>query len=102
MEPSFDLNLIQSKNLTIAGYGTCVHCHSSYYGTKVCNCRKNCIYDCKCDRKLADIDDTWAWDSHKNRWFYGYTLYALSSYNKECNIDLPVYLRFVGMIVLLA
>ena len=56
MKPSFDLNLIQPKNLTIAGDGTCVHCHSSYYGTKVCNCRENGIYDCKCDRKLTDID----------------------------------------------
>lgn len=95
VKPSFDLNLIQQENLTIAGDGTCVHCHSSYYGTKVCNCRENNIYDCKCDRKLSDIDATWGWDSHENRWFYGYTLYALSSYNKEYKIDLPVYLRFV-------
>ena len=95
VKPSFDLNLIQQENLTIAGDGTCVHCHSSYYGTKVCKCREDGIYDCKCDRKLADIDATWGWDSHENRWFYGYTLYALSSYNKEYKIDLPVYLRFV-------
>ena len=70
VKPSFDLNLIQQENLTISGDGTCVHCHSSYYGTKVCNCRENNIYDYKCDRKLADIDATWGWDSHENRWFY--------------------------------
>lgn len=39
VEPSFELNLIKKENLTIAGDGTSVHCHSSYYGTKVCNCR---------------------------------------------------------------
>jgi hypothetical protein len=95
VKPSFDLNLIHKENLTIAGDGTCVHCHSSYYGTKICNCRENNIYDCKCDRKLADVDATWGLDSHENRWFYGYTLYALSCYNKHYKIDLPVYLRFV-------
>lgn len=95
VKPSFDLNLIKQQNLTLAGDGTCVHCHSSYYGSKVCNCRKNGIYDCKCARKLSDVDANWGWDSHENRWFYGYTLYALSTYNPEYKIDLPVYLRFV-------
>lgn len=95
VEPSFNLNLIEKANLTLAGDGTCVHCKSSYYGSKVCDCRKKGIYDCKCPRKLSDVDATWGWDSHENRWFYGYTLYALSSYNKKLKIDLPVYLRFV-------
>ncbi|MGL5085157.1 MAG: hypothetical protein ACRC68_05485 [Clostridium sp.] len=94
VEPSFKLNLIEANNLTLAGDGTSVHCHSSYYGSKICNCRNNGIYDCKCDRKLSDIDATWGWDSHENRWYYGYTLYALSSYNSKYKIDLPVYLRF--------
>lgn len=59
VQPFFYLNLIHQKNLTIAGDGTCVHCHSSYYGIKVCKCRENNIYDCKCYRNLADIDATW-------------------------------------------
>ena len=95
VEPSFNLNLINQENLTLAGDGTCVHCHSSYYGSKVCDCRKNGIYDCKCPRKLSDIDANWGWDSHENRWFYGYTLYALSTYNPKYKVDLPVYMRFV-------
>lgn len=95
VEPSFKLNLIPKDNLTIAGDGTCVHCHSSYYGSNVCNCRENGIYDCKCPRKLSGIDATWGWDSHEIRWFYGYTLYAISSYNKEYKLDLPLYLCFV-------
>ena len=95
VEPSSELNLINKNNLTIAGDGTAVHCHSSYYGTKVCNCREAGIYDCKCARKLSDINATWGWDSHENCWYYGYTLYALSAYNKKLKIDLPLYLRFV-------
>ncbi|KYH28264.1 hypothetical protein CLTEP_27620 [Clostridium tepidiprofundi DSM 19306] len=95
VEPSFNLGLIQKDNLTLAGDGTCVHCKSSYYGSKVCDCRENGIFNCKCPRKLSDTDATWGWDSDENRWFYGYTLYALSTYNKQYKIDLPVYLRFV-------
>jgi hypothetical protein len=95
VEPSFNLNLIKNYNLTLAGDGTCIHCKSSYYGSKICDCRQNGIYDCKCPRKLSDPDATWGWDSHENCWFYGYTLYALSSYNEKYKIDLPVYLRFV-------
>ncbi|MPQ61575.1 hypothetical protein E4V82_05540 [Clostridium estertheticum] len=45
--PSFDLNLIEKDNLTVGGDGTCVHCKSSYYGSKVCDCRQNEIYDCR-------------------------------------------------------
>lgn len=95
VEPSFNLNLIEKANLTVAGDGTSVHCKSSYYGSKVCDCRQNGIYNCKCPRRLSDINANWGWDSHENRWFYGYTLYALSSYNKKYKIDLPIYLRFV-------
>lgn len=95
MEPSFNLNLIEKDNLTVAGDGTCVHCKSSYYGSKVCDCRQNGIYDCKCPRRLSDINATWGFDSHENRRFYGYTLYDLSTYNKRSKIDLPIYLRFV-------
>ena len=95
VEPSFSLNLIDQNNLTIAGDGTCVHCHSSYYGHKTCDCRQKGIYDCKCARKLSDIEATWGWDSHESQRFYGYTLYTLSTYNKNLKTDLPLYLRFV-------
>ncbi|MFT5891054.1 MAG: hypothetical protein ACI9Y7_001153 [Dokdonia sp.] len=53
VKPSFNLNLIEKNNLTVGGDGTCVHCKSSYYGSKVCDCRQNGIYDCKCPRRLS-------------------------------------------------
>ena len=95
VKPSVKLSLISQNNLTIAGDGTCVHCHSSYYGKKICDCRKNSIFNCKCPRTLSDRDSNWGWDSHEVRWFYGYTLYALSTYNEQFKIDLPLLLRFV-------
>lgn len=94
--PSLELGLINETDLTISGDGTCVHCHSSSYGIKVCDCRKNGIYDCKCKRRFSDPDALFGWDSYLGQWFYGHTLYALSTYNKKLKIDLPLYLRFVG------
>lgn len=96
VEPSLELGLISSDNLTLAGDGTALHCHSSRYGTKVCNCRENGIYDCTCNRRFSDPDASNGWDSYLNQWYFGYTLYALSTYNSNYEIDLPVYLRFVG------
>lgn len=95
VEPSSELGLIPKENLTIAGDGTCVHTHASYYGKKLCKCREQGIFDCSCPRKLSDVDATWGWDSHESSWFYGYTLYALSYYHRTYKVDLPLYLRFV-------
>ncbi|EQB88983.1 hypothetical protein J2Z44_004330 [Clostridium punense] len=66
VEPSFKLNLIRKDNLTLPGDYTSVHSHASYYDTKVCDCRDKSIYNCKCTRRLYDIDATWGWDSHEN------------------------------------
>lgn len=96
VEPSLELGLISTDKLTLAGDGTALHCHSNHYGSKVCKCRENGIYNCKCDRRFPDPDANIGWDSDLNTWYYGYTLYALSVYNPDYKIDLPVYLRFVG------
>ena len=94
--PSMDLGLIPKDSLTIAGDGTCVHTHSSSLGHKVCNCKEQGIYDCKCDRKYSDLDATSGWDSDLGAWFYGHTLYAISSYDGKTKTDLPLYLRYVS------
>lgn len=93
--PSIDLGLINTESLTLAGDGTAVHAHISRYGTKVCNCRENGIYNCKCDRRFSAPDAAIGWDSDLGAWYYGYTLYCLSTYNDAIGTDLPVYLRFV-------
>lgn len=94
VEPSLELGLISTDNLTLAGDGTALHCHSNRYGSKVCKCRENGIYNCKCDRRFPDPDANIGWDSDLNQWYYGYTLYALSIYNPEYKIDLPVTLSW--------
>lgn len=54
--PSVELGLIDTSSLTVSGDGTCVHCHSSALGNKVCDCKDNGIYNCKCNRKYSDYD----------------------------------------------
>ncbi|PKM51644.1 MAG: hypothetical protein CVV02_05080 [Firmicutes bacterium HGW-Firmicutes-7] len=93
--PSLELNLFSSDSLTLSGDGTCVHCHSDTLGTKVCNCKSNGVYDCKCDRKFSDPDASFGWDSDLAAWYFGYTLYMLSTYNPTYHIDLPLHIRFL-------
>lgn len=94
--PSLELGLIPKENLTVAGDGTCVHAHSSSLGSKVCDCRKNGIFNCKCDRHYSDLDAACGWDSSLTNWFYGHTLYAFSTYDPITCTDLPLLFRFVS------
>ncbi|GMQ60688.1 hypothetical protein AN1V17_50900 [Vallitalea sediminicola] len=94
--PSMELGLISSECLTVAGDGTCVHCHSSSLGNKVCKCKENGDYYCKCPRHYSDIDASYGWDSDLGTWFYGHTLYAFSTYDSMTKSDLPLLFRFVS------
>ena len=94
--PSVELGLIDTSSLTVSGDGTCVHCHSSALGNKVCDCKDNGIYNCKCNRKYSDYDASYGWDSHLGTWFYGHTLYMLGTYNAQYKLDLPLHIRFVS------
>ena len=91
---SVELGLI-GKTLSVSGDGTCMPTGASSYGKRICDCKDNGVYNCDCKRKFSDPNATWGWDSHNERYFYGYTGYFLSTYNKELKIDLPVYLRLV-------
>lgn len=94
--PSMELDLIPSANLTVAGDGTCVHSHSSSLGSKVCKCKENGNFCCKCDRHYSDLDASYGWDSDLGSWFYGHTLYAFSTYDPITKTDLPLLFRFVS------
>jgi hypothetical protein len=36
------------------------------------------------------------WDSSKEIWFYGHSIYLLSCYCKDFHMDLPLYLRIIN------
>lgn len=93
--PSVKLGLIDTGSLTAAGDGTCLPVPSSHYGIKDCKCFEEGIWGCKCDRRYSDPDARWGWDSSKEQWFYGHSIYLLSCYNKDFHVDLPLYFRFV-------
>jgi len=91
---SHSLDLI-GDNITMSGDGTCIETGASPYGRKTCTCCDNNIYNCDCPRRFSDPFASWGWDSHEERYFYGYTGYFLSTYNKDLKLDLPLYLRIV-------
>jgi len=76
----------------VSGDGTCIETGASHYGVKTCECKD---FKCSCPRKFSDPNATWGWDSHNACYFYGYTGYFISCYNKNRKLDLPLYLRFV-------
>ncbi|MEI7961883.1 MAG: transposase, partial [archaeon] len=91
---SLELGLL-NQTLSVSGDGTCIKTGASSYGVKTCDCNSIGNYHCDCNRKFSDPNATWGWDSHKEQWFYGYTGYFISTYNKNLKLDLPLYLRLV-------
>lgn len=79
------------QKLSVAGDGTPFYSGASHYGTKVCDCKKHGVYDCKCPRRYSDPDARWGWDSYREQWFYGDTLFNITA--SDSPYDLPIYLR---------
>jgi hypothetical protein len=91
VKSSAALGLIPKK-LSISGDGTCIETGASHFGRKTCECKS---FKCDCPRRFSDPNATWGWDSHNERYFYGYTGYFISTYNRTQKLDLPLYLRLV-------
>jgi hypothetical protein len=88
---SRELGIIPDE-IDVSGDGTCIETGAYHYGVKICECKD---FKCDCPRRFSDPNATWGWDSHNERWFYGYTGYFISTYNRELKADLPLYLRLV-------
>jgi len=91
VQKSIDMGLVP-QTVSISGDGTCIETGASHFGVKTCECND---FHCDCPRRFSDPNATWGWDSHNERWFYGYTGYFISAYNKAEKLDLPLYLRLV-------
>lgn len=79
------------KSFSISNDGTPYYSGASHYGVKVCDCKSKGIFDCKCKRRYSDPDATWGWDSYREQWFYGDTLFVCTA--ADSPYDLPIYLR---------
>lgn len=96
VEPSAKAGILgNTKALSVSGDGTCIKSGGSSYGIKVCDCKDKDIYNCHCKRRFSDSGARFGWDSYHEQWFYGYTEYILSAYNKDLKCELPIYLRMV-------
>src|SRR5690554_5914313 len=92
VDASAQMGLLGDINsLSIAGDGSPVYSGASTYGIKVCDCKSQGIYNCKCPRRYSDPDATWGWDSYRERYFFGDTFYGFTT--TGATYDLPVYLR---------
>ena len=93
-EPSAQLGLLGNTNNWYAAFdGSPFYAGSSHSGVKTCDCRKHGIYNCDCQRRYSDPDARWGWDSYREQYFYGDTLFNVVA--SESPYDLPVYLRSV-------
>lgn len=86
VEPSIAAGLIDHpEELVVSADGTCVESHASPRGTAT---------ETPNERRFADPQARWLWDSHDEQYFFGYMCYILSTHNPELKVDLPLYLRF--------
>ncbi|MBA9083707.1 hypothetical protein FHR92_000150 [Fontibacillus solani] len=61
------------------------------FGKFLCDCRKSGNWKCSCKRQFSDPDADWGWDSYREKYFYGRTLYMFTA--AESPYNLPVYPR---------
>ena len=94
VKPSFSLGLLgDPDNLAVAADGAPLLTGASPYGKKLCDCHSKGIFRCNCKRSFTDPNANWGWDSYHEQWFYGHTLYSITSAN-SLN-DLPLLLNLV-------
>lgn len=87
---SVDSHLIENTdNLTASGDGSAFHVHSNPYGNKICDCHSR---NCDCLRRYSDPEADFGKDTDLDMWYFGYTEYNISYYNKKLGIDLPLFL----------
>ena len=89
LQTSVDKKLISLKELALAGDGTPVYTSAKERKTRTCECLKNGIYNCKCNRIYHQPDCDIGWDSHRKCFYFGYDLYMLTA--SDSANDLPVF-----------
>jgi len=81
------------RNFSVAFDGSTFLSGASPYGVKKCKCRSKRIYNCNCLRIFSDPDARWGWDSYRERFFYGDTLFNVTA--SDSPYDLPILVKLV-------
>ena len=94
VKPSSELGLLgDPDNVAVAADGAPLLTGANPYGKKLCECHSKGIFRCSCKRSFTDPNANWGWDSYHEQWFYGHTLYSITSANSPN--DLPLLLNLV-------
>lgn len=86
---SVDRDLVNLRNLTIAGDGTPVQVSARLRRKKICDCAEKGILHCDCDRYYSQPDCDIGWDSSREYFYNGYDLYILT--DADSKSDLPIF-----------
>lgn len=89
LDESAARSLINPSALALSGDGTPVETSAQQRKRKLCSCREQGITNCSCNRHFSQPDCDIGWDSHRGRFFHGYSLYMLTASDSEN--DLPVF-----------
>lgn len=82
--------LIDPHHLALAGDGTAVCTAAQQRKQRICNCLETTNdRTCRCKRHYSQPDCNWGWDSHRERYFFGYHLYMYVA--SDSRSDLPVF-----------
>lgn len=94
VQPSADKGLLgNTALLSIIGDGSPVVTGGRAYGKFLCDCRKQGNWKCSCKRQFSDPDANYGWDSYREKYYYGRTLYMLCAADSAYN--LPIYPRLL-------
>lgn len=89
---SADAGLLgNTKSLSILGDGSPVITGGRPYGKFLCECRKQGIWNCQCQRQFSDPDADYGWDSSREKYYYGRSLFMVAASDSPYN--LPIYPR---------
>jgi hypothetical protein len=81
------------EDFSVAFDGSTFLSGASPYGVKKCDCRSKGIYKCTCLRLYSDPNARWGWDSYRERYFYGDTLFNVTA--SDSPYDLPILVKLV-------
>lgn len=86
---SVEKNLINPSNLALAGDGTPFVTSARERKKRICDCKDKGITECDCARFYSQPDCDIGWDSSRDYFYSGYSLYMLTASDSES--DLPVF-----------
>lgn len=92
---SVELELIDLEQLHVAGDGTKLPTWAKAHGKKLCKCDnkgKKAADRCHCQRAYRDPLARWGWDSYRDCWVYGHSVYELTAYSFKHTCQLPLLL----------